>query len=252
MTRRWLALLVLCLGLVAGTLGYIWHLGYFGGSLYTLVPADAPAPPDRQGLVAVLLSGDMGFNTGMGPRIADHLAAEGMPVLGVNSLTYFARRRTPAEAAAYVEQAVARAEALPGARRVVLIGQSFGANVALVGVPGLPAALRAKLAAVELVVPADTMTFRATPGGVIDLGHDGPALPYARAVTGVPVLCIHGAEEADSLCPIWRAPNVRSVALPGGHFLENDAAAVAHALVAGPIITESSGTGQRPATSRRP
>lgn len=236
----------------AGMVGYVWHLGYFDGPLYTLVRADAPAPPARRGLVGVLLSGDMGFNTGMGPRIAAHLAAEGLPVLGVNSLTYFARRRTPEQAAALVEQAVARAAALPGATRVVLIGQSFGANVALVGVPKLPAAVRAKLAAVELVVPADTMAFQATPGGIIDLGHDGPALPYAHALIDLPVLCIHGSEEAYSLCPVWRAANVRSVALPGGHFLGNDAAAVARALLAGPIITESSGTGQRTATSHRP
>lgn len=258
MTRRWLAALGLMLAIVVGSLGYVRFLGYFGGPLYTLVPADVPAPPGRQGLVAVLLSGDMGFNTGMGPRIAKALAAEGLPVVGVNSLTYFADRRSPAEAAAFVERAVGRAAAVPGARRILLIGQSFGANVALVGVPRLPPAMRARLTAVDLVVPADTMTFRATPGGVIDLGHDGPALPYARALTGLPVLCVHGAEEIDSLCPIWRASNVRSVALPGGHFLDYDAAAVARTLlehdarVSNPIITESSDPGQRAAISRRP
>ncbi|MHA6722689.1 AcvB/VirJ family lysyl-phosphatidylglycerol hydrolase [Sphingomonas sp. RS2018] len=232
MKQRWRQVaMALLFALVVGATGYLRDLGYPDGQVFTLVPATRVATPASRGTTAVFLSGDSGFNTGMGPRMMQRMADAGIPVVAVNSLTAFASRRTPQEAETLVEQAIAIAAALPGTRRVVLIGQSFGANIALAAVPTLPTAIRRRLAMVELVVPADTMLFRATPGGVFDVSHDGPALPYARRITGVPVLCIHGEVEDDSLCPIWRTPDVTSVALPGGHYLDHDDALVAATLL---------------------
>lgn len=241
--------LALLLALLAGAAAYCRYLGYPHGRVFTLIPAAAPR---GDGTVAIFLSGDLGFNTGMGPVIVSHMARGGLPVLGVNSLTAFARRRSPEESAALVEQAARRALALPGARRLVLAGQSFGANILLAGLERLPSSLRARVAMVALIVPADTMLFRATPGGVFDFGDDGPARPTARALDWAPVLCIHGVEESGSLCPGWRQPNVRIVGLPGGHFLEDDSARVAATLlralpVPTPNIAKSSDSAERPA-----
>jgi type IV secretory pathway VirJ component len=209
---------------IAGGVGYCRYLGYPHGRIFTPVAA---AAPDRNGTVAVFLSGDMGFNAGMGPVIAGHLAQGGLSVVGVNSLTAFARRRSPQEVAKLVDQAARRALARPGARRLLLIGQSFGANMLLAGLEGLDPSLRKRVALVALIVPADTMLYRATPGGVLDFGNDGPAAPAARSLGWAPVLCIHGQEESGSLCPGWRQANVRVVGLPGGHFLNDDSALVA-------------------------
>ena len=225
--KRWLTLVLLA-ALMAGAAAYCRYLGYPEGRVFTLVPA-ARARDD--GRVAIFFSGDMGFNTGMGPVIASHMAQGGLPVLGVNSLTAFARRQSMEETGRLVERAARRALTLPGARRLVLVGQSFGANMLLAGVHRLPPSLRARVEMVALIVPADTMLFRATPGGVLDFGDDGPAQPIAHALDWAPVLCIHGAEENGSLCPLWRQPNVRSVALPGGHFLNEDSARVASTLL---------------------
>ncbi|AEG50139.1 virulence factor family protein [Sphingobium chlorophenolicum L-1] len=222
-----MAALALLATLVAGAV-YCRHLGYPDGRVFTPVSAAAPR---QDGTVAIFFSGDMGFNAGMGPVIAGHIAQRGVPVIGVNSLAAFARRRSPEESAALVEQAARRALALPGARRLVLAGQSFGANMLLAGLERLPPALRARVAMVALIVPADTMSFRATPGGVFDFGNDGPAAPAAHALDWAPVLCVHGVSESGSLCPGWRQPNVRVVALPGGHFLEDDSALVAKTLL---------------------
>jgi type IV secretory pathway VirJ component len=210
--------------LIAGGVGYCRYLGYPHGRIFIPVAA---AAPDRNGTVAVFLSGDMGFNAGMGPVIARHLAQGGLSVVGVNSLTAFARRRSPQEVAKLVDQAARRALARPGARRLLLIGQSFGANMLLAGLEGLDPSLRKRVALVALIVPADTMLYRATPGGVLDFGNDGPAAPAARSLGWAPVLCIHGQEESGSLCPGWRQANVRVVGLPGGHFLNDDSALVA-------------------------
>ncbi|WP_242127090.1 virulence factor [Sphingobium sp. Sx8-8] len=240
--RSMLVLLLACLLIGAGV--YCRYLGYPHGRIFTLVRAPAA---DRNGTVAVFFSGDMGFNAGMGPVIAGHMARGGLPVIGVNSLTAFARRRSPEETAALVEQAVRRALALPGARRLMLVGQSFGANMLLVGLDRLAPSLRSRVAMVALIVPADTMLFRATPGGVFDFGNDGPAGPAARALDWAPVLCIHGLEESGSLCPGWRQHNVRVVGLPGGHFLNDDSAGVAATLLRAANIAKSSDNAEHPA-----
>ena len=243
-----LALAVIAVLAVAGA-AYCRYLGYPDGQLFTVLPAQSPR---QDGTVAVFFSGDMGFNTGMGPVIAGHVARQGVPVIGVNSLTAFARRRSLQESAALVEQAARRALSLPGARRLVLAGQSFGANILLAGLERLPPRLRSRVAMVALIVPADTMLFRATPGGVFDFGDDGPATPVARALDWAPVLCIHGIEESGSLCPGWRQSNVRVIGLPGGHFLDDNSQRVAETLLralpaAPPNIAKSSGSAEPPA-----
>lgn len=235
--------------LLLAVVGFAMTVGWFCGPVFTTIPASASPTAGRGGTTAVFFSGDMGFNTGMGPRMARHLADAGIAVVGVNSLTAFSGGGDARSAAAVVRAAVTRALAVPGTRRVLLIGQSFGANIVLAGAGALPPDLRARVTLIELVVPADTMQFRATPGGVIDEGNDGAALPYARRLAASSVLCIHGETEADSLCPEWRQANVRTVVLPGDHYLQHDDALVAATLLHGYTMlasrmTESSGSAQ--------
>ncbi|MEH3048675.1 AcvB/VirJ family lysyl-phosphatidylglycerol hydrolase [Sphingomonas adhaesiva] len=218
--RRWpLRIAGIVASLLALLVGFVAWLGYFGGPVYRVVPATAPQRP----IAAVFLSGDTGLNMGMGPRVVTLLAAHGVPVVAINTLTAFATRRTPAQTAALVAEAARRALALPGVARVVLIGQSAGADMLQAGVADLPAALRPRIAQVILTVPGDTLLFKATPGGVLDGTPDGPALPSARRIDWVPLLCIHGATEDNSLCPLLHQRNVRTVVLPGDHYLNHDA-----------------------------
>ncbi len=213
--------------ILAGALGYAGYLGWFGGPVYRLIPAGGATPPAQRGTAVVLFTGDSGVNAGMAPKVMVALGARGVPVLGVNSLTSFATRRTPAEARQIVVAAVRHALALPGVTRVVLAGQSFGADMVQYAASDMPAGLRPRIAQVLLSVPSGTLLFKATPGGLLDGAPDRPALPSAQAIDWAPVLCIYGAEETDSICPQLRRPNVRAVALPGGHHLHSDAALLA-------------------------
>jgi type IV secretory pathway VirJ component len=216
-----LAALALLLAAFTGFLGYI---GYLGGPVYYEVAPTRPTPPAARGLAVVLISGDMGFKIGMGPQIARRFAADGVPVVGVSSLAYFRHQRTPAEVQALVAEAARRALAFGHADRLVMIGQSFGADMMHVGLTGLPADLRAKVKIVELVVPTDTVFYRASPSEMFSWTKpDAMALPTGRRLTWVPALCVQGAEEKDSLCPQLTQPNMRRVALPGGHALRWDA-----------------------------
>ena len=211
--------------------GFMGWLGYFGGPVFTDVAADDHPSNPRHAFAAVLLTGDLGYKIGMAPQIARRLAADGVPVVAVNTLTYLRKTRTPADITALIAAAERRALRLGQTDRVVLIGQSFGADMLHVGLPELPADLRARVLRVALIVPEDNVQFRASPSEIFDLWTPTiDALPTARQLNWVPVLCVHGEEEIGSLCPVLTQSNVQRVTLPGGHPLHRDADALYDAL----------------------
>ncbi|WP_283419811.1 AcvB/VirJ family lysyl-phosphatidylglycerol hydrolase [Sphingopyxis sp. Geo48] len=229
-TRRWrrAGLLLLLLALLGAGLGYVC-LGYYRHTIFHDLPAAGAGPA---GPAIVMLSGDMGDRVGMTPKVAARLHARGYAIVTVNSLSFFAPRRTAAEASALVAGAMRRAMALGRTDDVVLIGQSFGADMLHAGLADLPVAARRPIRAVILVVPGHDIIFRASPVELAGLETpDALALPTAARLTWVPVTCIHGAEEASSLCPELSMPNVRRVTLPGGHRLDFDDAALTAAIL---------------------
>lgn len=181
------------------------------------------APRAHPDTVAVFVSGDMGLRFGAGARVAPALAARGVPVFGVSSPVNFPTHRSREQVAGVIADAIRTALARSGARRVLLMGQSFGADMVATIAPDLPADLRAHIAAILLIVPGNTAYFRADPTGLTYHGtpdaHPAAAL---RRVGWAPVVCIYGEEEPESLCPDLTGSGARVIPLPGGHFLHHD------------------------------
>lgn len=222
-TRRlaWKRLAAAVLALLAAiAFGVYWSAGFLDRDPVHLY--GMPAPPRTAPIAAVFLSGDMGLRYGMGSYVVEALAGAGVPVYAVASSTAFARHHSHAEVEALLVNSIREARRRTGAARVIVIGQSFGADMARVGMASLPGELRARVAALVLVVPGTTAYFRADPLGFAYLGRPDADAASARAIDWLPVTCIGGAEEADSLCPTLLAPNVRRITLPGGHFLRMD------------------------------
>lgn len=206
--------------LAAAGLGLYWTAGFLDRD-----PVHLYGMPERHGsapVAAIFLSGDMGIRYGMGSYVVESLSGAGVPVYAIASSTMFARRRSAAEVQALLPAAIEETLRRSGARKVVVIGQSFGADMARVGLASLPPALRARVAALVLVVPGTSAYFRADPLGLAYLGTPDVDAAAAKALTWLPVTCIRGADETDSLCPSMVAPNVRRITLPGGHFLRMD------------------------------
>lgn len=206
-------------------------LGYpFGRVIYA--PVTLPVQP---GTAVILLSGDGGAHTGMAPAVAADLRAKGMPVVLVSTLAYFSRHRSDAEIAGLLREAMATARGSYGAKTIVMIGQSFGADVLPTGLAGLTPAERKQIAGAILVVPSLTIEHRATPFGLLNSSTPQPSLPAANRLDWLPLACIHGAnEKEDSACPALTVPGVTVRALPGGHYMNHDDEAVTAALK--PII----------------
>ncbi|MBB3858798.1 type IV secretory pathway VirJ component [Novosphingobium hassiacum] len=190
-----------------------------------------PASAGKRDIAAVFLSGDMGLRLGMSKDIARGLAARGYPVTGISSPVAFSKHLDRAQTDAVVTDAIEDALAR-GARKVVLIGQSFGADILATVVPGLPLRLRSQVAGVVLVVPSNNVHFRADPSGIAYLGTPDarPARALAR-MEWTRLTCVHGADEAASLCGMLGHGTARDVPLPGDHYLHHDAPRVVNAIV---------------------
>ena len=196
--------------------------GYFGGAVWRdhPVPQTRATPPPG---AAVFLSGDMGPNFSLAHYAIDRLARGGVPVVSVNSLAFFRHERTPAEVRALIARSIRRAIALSGADRVVLIGQSFGADSIPIGLADLPPALRRRLAGVVLIVPATSYEMRASPSEIFSWTEpEHPTAARLSHLGDLPVVCIRGADETDSLCPALAARGATVLTMPGGHRLEFD------------------------------
>lgn len=214
---NWLVGIVVTLAIVL--LGIAGAAGFFDTDPLSSFGMDGRRAP----VAAVYMSGDMGLRFGMGHYVSTAMAQRDIPVLGVNSATAFSSRRSQQDVDQLIASATREAIARTGADRIILMGQSFGADVLAAGVDSLPADLRERIAAIVLVVPAQTAYFAADPTGLRYRGApDANTVGPARAVDWAPLICVYGAEETDSLCPALSGTNARVQVLPGGHFLRND------------------------------
>jgi type IV secretory pathway VirJ component len=242
----------ICFGLaLAATLTaaiFLAHLGYLGGDPVSLHPAGSSKPAYS----VVHLSGDMGNNVGESPSLIGRLNASGISVVSLNSLSFFRQQRSPNEIAGALGGLLRRAREEFGASRVVVIGQSFGADALVLGLARLPPAERARIHRIILVVPTRDAYLRATPSELFNIQPPQLATPpSARGLTWAPLLCIHGQRELDSLCPALTMANVTQVTLPGGHLLNHDREAVFR-VIAAYLDVRRGGEGKpRSAGSRR-
>lgn len=202
-------------------------LHLLGSQPIRMFPASGPHTETKPDVAVVFFSGDMGFNFGMSGPIAAAVAAKGLPVVGISSPVVFASHRTRAQTEAIVIGAIRLALTHTGAGHIVLMGQSYGADILATTAPDLPPDLRARVLAIDLTVPGENVYFRADPSTLGYLGTpDAKPAQGLRSVRWAPVICVYGRDEADSLCPSLSGAAARIVGLPGNHHLNHDRARV--------------------------
>jgi type IV secretory pathway VirJ component len=188
----------------------------------------APSGP-QTAYFALILSGDGGWAS-LDREVGQSLAAQGIPVIGFDSLQYFWTPRTPDESADALERIVRHGLDEFPERRFALIGYSRGADVLPFMASRLPADLRARVALVVLIGPARTAEFEfhvldwlGSPGA----GQGLPIAPELAKLRGTRVLCIYGRDEAESACREIDPALATRDERPGGHHFDGDYDAVA-------------------------
>ncbi|HBG50775.1 MAG TPA: hypothetical protein DDW89_03045, partial [Gammaproteobacteria bacterium] len=151
---------------------------------------EVPAMGANAPVWALLMSGDGGW-AGLDRDLSRLLAAQGVAVVGFDSLRYFWQPRTPEGLAQDLRRILTRYQTRWPDRAVILIGYSQGANVLPFAYQRLPAELQARVARLVLLGPGEraAFAFQVSQWWRKDTG-DYDVLPAARRLPGERTLCV--------------------------------------------------------------
>jgi type IV secretory pathway VirJ component len=194
------------------------------------VPAQPGSPSSDS--FAIIMSGDGGW-AGLDQDIAAALSARGIPVVGLDSLRYYWTARTPDSLAADTDRLIRFYLSRFGKKRVLLVGYSQGADVLPFAVNRLPAATKSQVALLAILGMSEHALFEFHVSSWISDDNSGPlTLPEVNRISGMPVLCVYGEDEHDSLCPKLDATRFKVVKVKGGHHFDGDYAGLAGQILA--------------------
>ncbi len=194
---------------------------------------ELPAKPAFD-TIAIVYSGDGGWRD-LDKTIAEYLQARGVPVVGVDALRYFWTRKTPQAAADDLAQLINTYTDTWKAKRVLLIGYSFGADVLPPMINLLPQAERDRIAQVSLLGLGAATDFEISVGGWVGQNdHDGiQIVPEVRRMKSGIVQCIYGADDDEATCPKLQALGAEVLQTTGSHHFDGDYDALAEKILAG-------------------
>jgi type IV secretory pathway VirJ component len=202
-------------------------------------PQRSPAPPpDLAGLpivevpattsagdtLAVLVSGDGGW-AGIDEAVAAVLADHGVAVVGIDSLRYFWKERTPQSTAADVDRILRHYLAAWNKKSAVLIGYSQGADILPFVVNRLPPHMRARVRLTALLSLGVRAVFEFHLSNWLSGADEDETLaiaPELQRMAGMRVLCVYSDDGDESACTDAASSTLRAVNLPGGHHFGGD------------------------------
>ncbi len=197
--------------------------------------------------LAVLLTGDGGW-AGLDRALSAALAAHGIAVIGWDSLRYYWTPRTPDAAARDLARILVHYQAALNRNKLILVGYSFGAEVLPFLVRRLPVELKSRIEKVVLLGPGTRAHFEFRLADWLGGAEQGLDIRSEVAqLTSTPLLCVHGADEHDSLCPKLGSDIGKSITVPGGHHFDGDYAGLARLILESPAPAS-----HRPDAGNRP
>jgi type IV secretory pathway VirJ component len=182
--------------------------------------------------LALLISGDGGW-AGIDKELAAEISKQGMPVVGLDSLRYFWKARTPESTAADIDRILRYYLTAWNKRSVLLIGFSQGADVMPFIVNRLPSATRARLRLTALLSLSQKAVFEFHLQNWLSTSDDQvPTAPEVAKMRGVRALCVYGEDDDETMCTQPEAKTLQVVKLPGGHHFDGDYPSLARLILA--------------------
>jgi type IV secretory pathway VirJ component len=181
--------------------------------------------------LAVLVSGDGGW-AGLDRGLSASLSEQGIPVVGLDSLQYFWRARSPEESGKDLDRLLRHYLRSWGKTRAILIGYSLGADVLPFLARRLSPEMLARVSRIALLGPGRQAEFEFHVTDWLVSSKSGrPVLPEVEELRGPDMVCVYGVEEEGSLCPALDPKRVRVVSLSGGHHFDGNYTALARVVL---------------------
>jgi type IV secretory pathway VirJ component len=174
--------------------------------------------------MAVVYSGDGGWRD-IDSELGGFLQAQGVPVVGVDSLRYFWAERTPQETADDLVKIIDTYRRQWNVKNVVLIGYSFGADILPATFNVLPAATKSRIKQMSLLALSREVDFEISVTGWLGVagdGKNGDSLADIAKIDPHVVQCVYGTDEDDDPCPTLKAQGIETVGIEGGHHFDED------------------------------
>ena len=175
--------------------------------------------PDKRAPVALLISGDGGWY-GFEQSIADNLAKQGIPTIGLDSKKYFWNRRTPEETASDIAKTLNFYSKEWGREKFILIGYSLGAEIVPFIVNRLPDKIKSNVESVVLLSPATTTDFEIHISNMLGMGNKQNTyntIDEIITMANVPTLIIFGDGEKTPIPELLSKTPVIIRKIPGDH-----------------------------------
>lgn len=189
---------------------------------------DLPAKGGKAEMVAVFYSGDGGWRD-LDKSIGEWLQANGVHVIGVDSLRYFWSERTPEEIARDTTAMIQKADPtnkLP----VTVLGYSFGADTFPFAWKYLDPAIQDRTKMIGLLGVETTTTFQVSIEGWLGMDGDKDVVPAISTIPLDRVVCVYGEEEDDTACTAPELKGADLMKLAGGHHFDENYEPIAAAL----------------------
>ena len=169
-----------------------------------------------------IISGDGGVNSFI-QQLADSYAAQGMPVVTLNSFKYFWKKKMPQETANDIAPLLTKYSNEWQKKKIILCGYSFGADVAPFIYRRLPQELKNKISLVQLLSPASFTDFEIHLSDMLGSKDASRSMSIQSELKtlDVPVFCYYGNLEKEKPLTSLKKSNVEFFVLEGDHHYKN-------------------------------
>jgi type IV secretory pathway VirJ component len=181
-----------------------------------------PAKKEGGNTMVLLISGDGGW-VSFDKGLADEFAEQGTPVVGLNSLKYFWKKKTPDQTARDLEQVILQYSLKWKKDKIILCGFSFGAEVMPFIYNRFTVKLKEKVKCMQLFSPSYFTDFEIHVNDLLFIASKQKTKnvePEVRKIN-IPVICFYGTTEEETPLKQIKMLNFKLVMLEGDHHYEN-------------------------------
>jgi type IV secretory pathway VirJ component len=198
----------------------------------TGLPLSLYSSTDTTKPIIFYISGDGGFNK-FSTSFMQTLNKQGYPVIGLNAKDYFWTQKKPKEAASAMEAAIVASNKQWKRNSIVMIGYSFGADVAPFMLTNFSPALAPKVSRLILLSPSPKTDFEIHVMQMLGWGKSsGESVPAEINKISKPIIFIVGDDEKEFPFSQLTITNKQVIKMPGGHHYDGDVNALSKQIVA--------------------